>query len=88
MHFPCSYPSQLQELSTLRLSRPGLPGAGYALWVGYSLLHLITDASKEGWGAHLEPLSLIISGMWSHQESHLHINHYEMRAVFLAVSNF
>ncbi|KAH3730187.1 hypothetical protein DPMN_056168 [Dreissena polymorpha] len=39
-------------------------------------------------GAHLEPLSLIVTGLWSHQESHLHINTLEMRTVFLAVSLF
>jgi hypothetical protein len=47
-----------------------------------------TDASKECGGAHLEPLSLIMYGMWSSQEYHLHINNLEMRAVFLAVSHF
>ncbi|KAH3800165.1 hypothetical protein DPMN_153794 [Dreissena polymorpha] len=48
----------------------------------------MTDASKEGWVAHLEPLSLTVSGLWSHQESHLHINNLERRAFFLAVSHF
>jgi len=62
--------------------------AGVPLLPPQPSLYLITDASKEGWGAHLEPLSLIISGLWSHQESHLHINNLEMRAVFLAVSHF
>ncbi|KAH3773718.1 hypothetical protein DPMN_175086 [Dreissena polymorpha] len=47
-----------------------------------------TDASKECGGAHLEPLSLIMYGMWSPQEYHLHINNLEMRAVFLAASHF
>ncbi|KAH3786398.1 hypothetical protein DPMN_164505 [Dreissena polymorpha] len=47
-----------------------------------------TDASREGWGAHLEPLSLIISGLWSPQEYHLHINNLEKLAVFLAASRF
>ena len=40
-----------------------------------------TDASKECGGAHLEPLSLIMYGMWSPQEYHLHINNLELRAV-------
>ena len=51
-------------------------------------LHLITDARKVGWGAHLEPLSLTVSGMWSYQESLLHINNLEMRAAQLAVTHF
>ena len=62
--------------------------AGVPLLPPQSFLTSHTDASKECWGAHLEPLSLIISGMWSPQESHLHINNLEMRAVFLAVSHF
>ena len=37
-------------------------------------IQLISDASLEGWGAHLEPLGLTISGVWSPQESKLHIN--------------
>ncbi|KAH3893527.1 hypothetical protein DPMN_017674 [Dreissena polymorpha] len=41
-----------------------------------------TDARREGWGAYLEPLSLIISGMWSPQESHLHINNQRCEQFF------
>jgi len=62
--------------------------AGVPLLPPQPSLHLITDASMEGWGAHLEPRSLTLSGLWSPQESHLHINNLEMRAVFLAVSQF
>ena len=62
--------------------------AGVPLLPSQPSLHLITDASKEGWGAHLEPLSLTVSGMWSPQESLLHINNLEMRAARLAVTNF
>ena len=62
--------------------------AGVPLLPSQPSLHLITDTSKEGWGAHLEPLSLTVSGMWSPQESLLHINNLEMRAARLAVTNF
>ena len=51
-------------------------------------LFLISDASKEGWGAHLEPLGLMTSGVWSPQESSLHINNLELKAVHKAVSCF
>ena len=51
-------------------------------------LQLISDASLEGWGAHLEPLSLTVSGLWSEQESLLHINNLEMRAVSLSLDHF
>ena len=37
-------------------------------------LQIFTDASKEGWGAHLK--------------SKLHINHVELKAVFLALKEF
>ena len=62
--------------------------AGVPLLPSQPSLHLITDASKEGMGAHLEPLSLTVSGMWSPQESLMHINNLEMRAAGLAVTNF
>ena len=51
-------------------------------------LHLITDASMVGWGAHLEPLSVTVSGTWSPQETKLHINNLEMRAAHLSVLHF
>ena len=49
-------------------------------------LQIFTDASKEGWGAHLdEPTA---RGQWSPPESKLHINHLEVKAVFLALKEF
>ena len=47
---------------------------------------LCTDASKVGWGAHL--LDLFVSGVWTEDERHLHINVLEMRAVLLALQSF
>ncbi|KAH3715619.1 hypothetical protein DPMN_058331 [Dreissena polymorpha] len=61
--------------------------AGVPLLTPQSSFHLEMNASKEGWSAHPEPLNLIISGMWSPQESHLQ-NNLEMRAVFCAVPHF
>ena len=46
-------------------------------------LQIFTDASKEGWGAHLNELTA--RGSWSVPESKLHINHLELKAVFLAL---
>ena len=49
-------------------------------------IQLLTDASNEGWGAHLEPSS--IQGLWSPQEKRLHINILELKAAFLALRRF
>ena len=46
-------------------------------------LQIFTDASKEGWGAHLNECTA--RGTWSVPESKLHINHLELKAVFLAL---
>ena len=49
-------------------------------------LQIFTDASKEGWGAHLNERTA--RGTWSVPESKLHINHLELKAVFLALKAF
>ena len=49
-------------------------------------LQLFTDASKEGWGAHLNEHTA--RGSWSLPESKLHINYLELKAVFLALKVF
>ena len=49
-------------------------------------LRLYSDASRSGWGAHLRDRS--VSGIWSEQESSLHINLVEMKALFLAIKSF
>ena len=49
-------------------------------------LQLFTDASNEGWGAHLGDSTA--RGVWSDVESHLHINFLELKAVFLALKSF
>jgi hypothetical protein len=46
-------------------------------------VHLFTDASTQGWGAHVG--DLLLSGVWSKGESSLHSNILEMKAVLLAV---
>lgn len=47
---------------------------------------LFTDASTQGWGAHLEDESA--QGVWSIHEQSLHINLLEMRAVRLSLLHF
>ena len=47
---------------------------------------LFTDASTEGWGAHL--LQQNIAGTWSPEEKTWHINVLEMKAVLLALQHF
>ena len=46
-------------------------------------IQLFTDASNEGWGAHLDQNST--KGLWSDWEKRLHINVLELKAVFLAL---
>ena len=49
-------------------------------------LQLFTDASKEGWGAHLNEHTARRD--WSLPESKLHINLLELKAIFLALKRF
>ena len=49
-------------------------------------LQIFTDASNEGWGAHLGDSTA--RGVWSEPESLLHINFLELEAVFLALKSF
>ena len=49
-------------------------------------IQLFTDASNEGWGAHLDQSST--KGLWSDQEKRLHINVLELKAVSLALRRF
>ena len=49
-------------------------------------LHLYSDVSSSGWGAHL--LDQNVSGVWSDQEKLLHINLLEMKALFLGLQAF
>ena len=46
-------------------------------------LQIFTDASKEGWGAHLN--EHMARGSWSLPESKLHIKYLELKAVLLAL---
>lgn len=50
------------------------------------LITIFTDASKTGWGAHLEGNS--IHGFWSPWESQRHINFLELLAVLYALKSF
>ena len=49
-------------------------------------LQIFTDASKEGWGAHLNERTA--RGLWSVPKGKLHINYLELKAVFLALKEF
>ena len=49
-------------------------------------LQIFTDASKEGWGAHLNERTA--RGSWSVPESKLQINYLELKAVYLALKEF
>ena len=49
-------------------------------------IQLLTDASNEGWGAHLDQVST--KGLSSDGEKRLHINILELKAVSLALQSF
>ena len=49
-------------------------------------IQLFTDASNEGWGAHLDQSST--KGLWSDREKRLHINVLELKVVSLALRHF
>ena len=49
-------------------------------------LQLFTDASTEGWGAHLDLQQ--VAGRWTPEQQHLHINILELLAVCLALQHF
>ena len=49
-------------------------------------LRLYSDSSRSRWRAHL--LDRSVSGMWSEQESSLHISLLEMKALLLAMKSF
>ena len=67
-------------LQPMRLSR------GVCLSVPVPSLHLWTDASLSGWGAHTQGWQA--NGLWSADESLLHINFLEIRAVMMALLAF
>ena len=49
-------------------------------------VQIFTNASKEGWGAHLGDFTT--RDAWSVPESHLHINFLDLKAVLLALKRF
>ena len=46
-----------------------------------------TDASLSGWGAHVEPEGLLFHGLLTEDQSRLHINVLEMKAIFSITSS-
>ena len=60
--------------------------AGTLLDILAARIHLFTDASESGWGAHLDTHQ--VSGSWSAREASLHINHLELLAVYNALIAF
>ncbi|XP_077991032.1 uncharacterized protein LOC144445368 [Glandiceps talaboti] len=59
---------------------------GKSILYSHTDLSLYTDASQEGWGAHLD--SQMTAGVWNPQDSSHHINWLELKAVFLALQDF
>ena len=67
------------------MHKPTLQSGTSLQTVNYSHL-LMTDASREGWGAHLGNKKA--RGEWTPQHEDLHINKLEMLAIFHAVKAF
>ena len=49
---------------------------------------VFTDASCSAWGARLEQKGLMCHGVWQQNQSQLHINILEMKAILLALKEF
>ncbi len=62
--------------------------AGTPLSLPRASVTLCSDASLQGWGAHLYPDFDTASGLWSPEESALHINVLELLAVHRADSHW
>lgn len=67
-------------------SAPGRLTQGVSFLLTPPDLRLFTDASTEGWGAHLDELR--VAGLWSPAQTRLHINNLELLAVQLALEQF
>ena len=74
------------ETGSVLVDGEGSPVSGGSIGTPAPDLHLYSDASSSGWGAHL--LDQNVSGVWSAQEKLLHINLLEMKALFLALQAF
>ena len=72
--------SLLQEVFNLLCRRWHTPEVDLFKTKDHSI-QLFTDASNEGWGAHLDQNST--KGLWSDREKRLHINVLELKAVSL-----
>ena len=59
---------------------------GIPLKIDPSSHTIFTDASLSGWGAHVVPEGLLFHGLWTEEQSRLHINVLEMKAIFLSLS--
>ena len=85
-------PGKGDSCSKVATSTPSMVDQGTNVLTGQSLhplshaVQIFTDASKEGWGAHLGDFTA--RGVWSVPESHLHINFLELKAVLLALKRF
>ncbi len=64
---------------------PGRLTRGVPMHPPTAELHLYTDASRYGWGAHVEPQGSTCQGVWQPHQAQLHINVLELKAVSLAI---
>ena len=74
------------ETGSVLVDGEGSPVDGGSIRAPAPDLHLYSDVSSSGWGAHL--LDENVSGVWSDQEKLLHINLLEMKALFLGLQAF
>jgi len=80
----CLVPLTQKVISTLEWWMQPALLSGVPLHPLAPSLRIYTDASTQGWGAHVD--GRVFQGLWSREERTLHINLLEMRAIRLALT--
>ena len=62
-----------------------IDNSGRAVRCAKHIVTVFTDASEEGWGAHVDESAT--GGRWSDEEKKDHINILELRAIYLGLSS-
>ena len=85
---PLSHPIKISHNICHHLTwwnNPHIYNQGVPIRIPSHSHQLFTDASLSGWGAHLEPEGILFHGVWTQDQSQLHINLLEMMAISLAL---
>ena len=85
---PLSHPIKISHNICHHLTwwnNPHIYNQGVPIRIPSHSHQLFTDASLSGWGAHLEPEGILFHGVWTQDQSQVHINLLEMMAISLAL---